>query len=137
MTRTHEPQDGSDSVRRYGVLADLCRRVHDLLYVQDKSEFAEQYVPRMERILGELPSDSRAIIYWESSALVAELQGRIDEAAEFRRREIALMLELHQLVEDGKDDPSVLVGRELACLESRRKILCDLLEKCDEDQNRP
>ena len=122
--------ESSESRPGWGELAELCHEAHDLLYVQGKAEEARARVPRLERILAALPSDDRelAIVYWEALALVAELNGRVDQAVEHRRREIELTQRLHQLVADGIDQPYVLRGRDEACLEARRKILRSLLE---------
>ena len=75
-----------------------------------------------------------AIVYWDALALVAELQGRFDDAAAYRRREIELTRRLHQLVEDGIDQPFVLRGRDSACLESRRRILRNLEGRLDQEE---
>lgn len=120
----------------WGELAELCREVHDLLYVGNNPNEARKRVRDLERILNELLSNSEAseaIVYWDAMALVAELKGQLGAAAEHRRHEIELMLKLHRLVEDGKDSPSVLVGRDTACLEVRRKIRRALLRTCGEE----
>ena len=126
-------RDGcSEHPRLWGELADLCERVHEALYAHENRELAREDVEEMVRILEQLPSDNKAIVFADACALVAEFEGRLEDAAKHRRREIALTLELHQLVKDGKDDPAVLVGRDEACLEERRRILGDLLRRTGE-----
>lgn len=112
-------------------LADGCREVHGLLYTEGDLERAGELVPDLEELIRMLPVDSPCIVYPEALALVAECQGEFLQAADHRRREIELILELHR-IEAEHDEPFwALVDRGVDCLESRRAILADLLKRID------
>jgi len=129
MAQHDELDDSPEFWRSWWNLGELCTHVNDLLYLQDDPTGASERLQDLERFLTELPMNRKAVVYWDALALVAALKGQFGEAAEYRRREIELMLELHRLVEDGTDSPSVLVGRDMACLEWRRRIHRALLQE--------
>mgnify|MGYP001370139538 CR=1 FL=1 len=108
-------------------LAELCAKGHDYLYADKGCGLMWPYLEELEAIVARVSDDSRAILYWDAAALAAEMRGHRRDAIRFRQREIELMTELHQLVEDGVDGPEALTDRGVDCLERRRRILRSLL----------
>jgi len=125
---THDgPTPFDDRTVDWWTLHDLHQEAHDLLYVQGDAAKARALVAPIEEIIRPIPSDSWALRYWESAAIVAELKGELDDAIRCRRRKIELTLLLHQSVKDGKGGgPELLEGRDVDVIEERRGILADL-----------
>jgi hypothetical protein len=112
---------------KWGELEHLCAVIHRLWYTQGKKAKAKEYVPRLDKLLAELPPNDVAILREDGFALLCEITGRIGEAIKHRKREIRLMEKLHQDVES-KDyteemKSSILVNRDSAVMQDRRAIL--------------
>jgi hypothetical protein len=123
----------------WGELEYVCARIHDLCYVKrSKRSAISIYLPRLRRLLRQLPENDMAILREEGLALLHELGGDTGEAIKHRKREIQLMERLHADVGAGDYDEkmkaSILVGRDLPALEARREILRALKK---EENSRP
>src|SRR5438874_1721445 len=80
----------------WGELDYLCRKSHYWMYTRKQRAGAERYLARLERAARKLAHNDMAIIREEALALVSELKGRIAESIVHRKREIALMEQLHR-----------------------------------------
>jgi hypothetical protein len=118
-------------------LEHLCAAIHKLRYAKEDKAKAKRYLPRLQRVLAELPKNNQAILREDGLALLGELTGRIAEAIRHRRREITLMEKLHEDVESrdytSQMKASILVNRDADVLQGRRSILKSLEKQAASD----
>ena len=120
-----------DTQRRFpsvwSELAYLCQKTHYWLYVRGEKTKARRYVGRLQWALQDTAENDAAILRAEGAALLAELQGKVDEAIAHRQREIELMERLHRDADSSGYTPStrayMLRGRDAGVLRERRVIL--------------
>lgn len=112
---------------KWGELEHLCATINRLAYAEGEKAKAKRYLPRLQRLLDELPKNDMAILRQDGLALLAELTGHVDDAIKHRKREIMLMKRLHQDVESkgyAKEmRASILINRDTGVLEERCGIL--------------
>jgi len=130
----------------WGELAYVCKKAHYWLYVRKDKSSATRFLPRLKRLLGQLPENNMAIIRAEGWALFYELQGDTCTAIKYRRREIELMKVLHRDAKAKSYEKStrafMLAGRDRTVLQERQRILRKLEEDMkssnhDEDKAGP
>jgi hypothetical protein len=115
----------------------LCKKLHYWLHVRKEKGRAKRFLPRLERVLEELPENDLAIDRAEGLALFHELKGNNGLAIKYRRREIELIEMAHKSVGEslkaghyGKSTAaSILADRNLTSLAARRAILKGLIGK--------
>jgi hypothetical protein len=74
----------------------LCKKVRYWLYTRQQKDRATRYMPRLQRVLRDLPENDRALLREEGLALLCEVNGQPADAINHRRREIQLMERLHR-----------------------------------------
>lgn len=111
----------------------LCKKIHYWLHMRGRRKKASRFLPRLKRVLGEIPSNSPAILRQEGMALLSELRGNVRLAADYRNREIELMERLHREAKSPRVDAAtreyMLRDRGDAVLAGRRAILKTLLRE--------
>lgn len=114
-------------------LAVLCQKVHDRLYARKDRAAAKRLLPRLDRLLKDLPRSNLAIIRQEGLALVAELRGKTKVAMKHRKREIVLMKMLFADVARHSYAPStkayILEDRDKTVLRVRLEIVKSLQKR--------
>jgi chorismate mutase len=123
---------GPPSTRRrflspWSELDYLTKKISYWLYTRKQQAQAAHFLNRLERVVGELPEDDRAILREEGLALVAELKGRLDDAIAHREREIELMERLHEEARSPRYAEStrayMLRDRDAVILKQRRALV--------------
>jgi hypothetical protein len=118
----------------WGELQSICTKIHQLRYGKgNKASSASRYLPRLDRILRELPPNDMAILREEGLAQLYELKGNQRAAIKHRKREIELMKKLQEEVKNGAYDKKtkawILANRDQKALQERRDILQKLEQK--------
>jgi hypothetical protein len=134
LNTTRPARRGTTNKDVWGGLDALCRKVHTALYVKHDRQAALRYVPKLERVVAELPKNHTAILKGEAEALLEELRGNRALAIKHRKREIQLIRRLHESVYESVAEGrygaqmarSILKRWDLDVLESRRNILRQL-----------
>jgi len=111
----------------WGELDYICKKIRFWLYTRKQKPRAERFLPRLERVLDDLPENDSAIIREEALALLHELKEDQNYAIAHREREIQLMEQLQQEAQSpkylGSTRAYMLRDRDRAALEERRAIL--------------
>ena len=91
---------------------------------------ARALLPRLERLLGQVPAPEEAIVGAEALALRCELREDVDGALVYRRREVELMRLLYESIRESGYDAETrsfaLRGRGKDVFEERLSIIRDL-----------
>jgi hypothetical protein len=114
-------------------LYELCKSLHEQIYDIGDVDGAVRRLPALKELLEQIPTDNEAIVGAEAFALYHELSGNLQAAIEFRKREIALIEELHHDVRDHDySDVTrsfVLAGRDSLDLKVRKEIVHNLKKR--------
>jgi len=133
IIKKHSPSiRRSSDAKLWAELDQLCKKTSFWLYTRKQKARAEQFAERLERALRDIPDNGLAIVRAEGLALLRELEGDLEEAIVYRRREIQLMEKLHREAESPSYAAStrayMLRGRNKADLRERRAILGRLIK---------
>jgi hypothetical protein len=127
ITKAKPPRTERHLATAWGELDYVCKKIRYWLYARRQRGRAERYLPRLERVLPDLPDNDIAILRQEALALASELKGKLGEAIAHRKREIQLMERLHGDAASRKYSPTtrtyMLRDRDENALRERRTIL--------------
>ena len=127
----------SNSKNIWGKLVDICKTMHELMYVNKNLKRAAKMLPSLERLIVQLPVDDESVIGAEALALFHELRDDLQQAIKYRMREVEKMEWLIQDLLENIHNPiateAVLRSRSLNDLKSRWRIIFELEQKLNKN----